>query len=327
MHDVHCRRRCSRRVAACGVRASGARPTSTSASRCRRPVRRRRSAFPRRTRSSCCRRRSAARRSTGSSSTTASDTTQGGHQHAQAHLGEQGRRDRRLDDHAELARDGRRRRRRRDADDLDGGVGAHRRSGESEDEVGVQDAAERLADGRRDRRAHEGERREDDGLHRLRRRVRRRLARRDAGARRRPPASRSSPRRSTTATTRRSPGQVLKLVAANPDAVLIARGGHARRDAAEGARRAQLQGQDLPDARRRESRLPARRRQGRQRHDPADRPDAGLRAAAGLQSDQEGRGGVHQQVRSEVRQGLALDVRRPRVGCVSAAVGARFPKR
>ena len=52
----------------------------------------------------------------------ASDTTRAVHQHAQAHRGEQGRRDRRLDDHAELARDGRRRRGRRDADDLDGGV-------------------------------------------------------------------------------------------------------------------------------------------------------------------------------------------------------------
>ena len=42
---------------------------------------------------------------------------------------------------------------------------------EPEDEVGVQDAAERRADGGRDRRQHEGERREDDGLHRLRRRA------------------------------------------------------------------------------------------------------------------------------------------------------------
>ena len=77
-------------------------------------------------------------------------------------------------------------------------------------------------------------------------------------------------------------GQVLKLVAANPDAILIGAAGTPGRDAAEGAGRAQLQGQDLPDARRRQSRLPARRRQGRQRHDPADRPDAGLRAAARL---------------------------------------------
>ena len=73
--------------------------------------------------------------------------------------------------------------------------------------------------------AHEGERREDDGLHRLRRRLRRRLARRDAATRRRPPASRSSPRRNTTAPTPSVTGQVLKLVAANPDAILIAAAG------------------------------------------------------------------------------------------------------
>ena len=73
-----------------------------------------------------------------------SDTTKAVTNTQEAHLRRQGRRDRRLDDHAELAGDGRRRRRCRDADDLDGGVGAHRRSGEPEDEVGVQDAAERL---------------------------------------------------------------------------------------------------------------------------------------------------------------------------------------
>ncbi len=101
----------------------------------------------------------------------------------------------------ELARDGRRGRRRRDADDLDGGVRAHRRSGESQDQMGVQDAAERLADGRRDRHQHEGERREDDGVHRLRRRLRRRLARGNAALGGTPPASRSSARRSTTAPT------------------------------------------------------------------------------------------------------------------------------
>ena len=54
-------------------------------------------------------------------------------------------------------------------------------------------------------------------------------------------------------------GQVLKLVAAKPDAILIGASGTPARDAAEGARRARLQGQDLPDARRRQSRLPARR--------------------------------------------------------------------
>ena len=53
---------------------------------------------------------------------------EGGDQHQEAHLRGQGRRDRRLDDHAELAGDDRRRRRRGDADDLDGRVGADRRS-------------------------------------------------------------------------------------------------------------------------------------------------------------------------------------------------------
>ena len=84
-------------------------------------------------------------------------------------------------------------------------------------------------------------------------------------------------------------GQVLKLIAAKPDAILIGAVGHARRHAAEGAGRARLQGQDLPDARRRQSRLPARGGRRRQRHDPADRPDAGVRAAAGQQSGQESR--------------------------------------
>ena len=61
---------------------------------------------------------------------------QGRHQHAQADHRGQGRRHRRLDDHAELAGDGRRRRRGRDADDLDGRVGADRRPGEPEDASG-----------------------------------------------------------------------------------------------------------------------------------------------------------------------------------------------
>ena len=75
-------------------------------------------------------------------------------------------------------------------------------------------------------------------------------------------------------------GQVLKLVAANPDAILIGASGTPARDAAEGARRAPLQGQDLPDARRRQSRFPARMRRRLQRHVAADRADARVRAAA-----------------------------------------------
>ena len=162
--------------------------------------------------------------------------------------------DRRLDDHAELAGDGRRRRRRRDADDLDGGLGADHRSGEPEDEVGVQDAAERRADGRRHRRPHEGQRREDDGLHRLRRRA---------------TATAGSPRSALRADRRhqdRRRGEVQPQRRVGHRAGAEARRResrrdpdrrrrHARRDAAEGARRAQLQGQDLPDARRRRTRI------------------------------------------------------------------------
>ena len=50
---------------------------------------------------------------------------------------------------------------------------------ESEDALGLQDAAERLPDGGCDRRAYESERRQDDRLHRLQRRLRRELVRRD----------------------------------------------------------------------------------------------------------------------------------------------------
>ena len=65
-----------------------------------------------------------------------SDTTKAVTNTRKLDLRGQGRRDRRLDDHAELAGDGRRRGRRRDADDLDGRVGADRRSGQPEDPAG-----------------------------------------------------------------------------------------------------------------------------------------------------------------------------------------------
>ena len=77
---------------------------------------------------------------------------------------------------------------------------------------------------------------------------------------------------------------------------------HAGRHAAEGARGARLQGQDLPDARRGQSGFPARRRQGRQRHAAADRPDAGVRAAARLERGEEDGRRIRDQVRAEVRR-------------------------
>ena len=60
-------------------------------------------------------------------------------------------------------------------------------------------------------------------------------------------------------------GQVLKLISRQSRRDPDRRRRHARRHAAEGARGARLQGQDLPDARRGQSGFPARRRQGRQR--------------------------------------------------------------
>jgi branched-chain amino acid transport system substrate-binding protein len=74
-------------------------------------------------------------------------------------------------------------------------------------------------------------------------------------------------------------GQVLKMMGANPDAVLIA-GSGTPAALPEKALKERLQGQDLPDARRGQPRLPARVRQGLRRHVPAGRPAAGGRATA-----------------------------------------------
>ena len=111
-------------------------PTSTSASRCRRPARPPRSASRKRTRSSCCRRRSAARRSTGSCSTTP-PTRRKAVTNTRKLITED-----KVDvivgstitpnslAMVDVVADA------RDADDLDGGVGADRRSDESEDAAG-----------------------------------------------------------------------------------------------------------------------------------------------------------------------------------------------
>ena len=101
-----------------------------------------------------------------------------GSQCTQADQRRQGRCAGRLDGDAELARDDRRCGRKRNADDLDGGIEPHRRSGRRQATLGVQDAAERSADGAGHRRAHAGPGHQDGGLHRLRRRLRRRLVER-----------------------------------------------------------------------------------------------------------------------------------------------------
>jgi branched-chain amino acid transport system substrate-binding protein len=93
-------------------------------------------------------------------------------------------------------------------------------------------------------------------------------------------------------------GQVLKIVSANPDAVLI---GAAGTPGATPQKELVARGYKARSTRRTASptRLPARRRQGRQRHAAADRADAGVRAAARFQSDQEGGRRIHRQVRNK----------------------------
>lgn len=75
-------------------------------------------------------------------------------------------------------------------------------------------------------------------------------------------------------------GQVLKILSAKPDAVLIRWRRNARRPAAKIAKGKRLQGHHLPDTRRRQCRLPARLRQGLRRHLPAGGPGAGGRTTA-----------------------------------------------
>ena len=91
-------------------------------------------------------------------------------------------------------------------------------------------------------------------------------------------------------------GQILKLMAAKPDAILIAGRGHADRAAAAHADRTWLQRPDLSDARHRHARVHQARRQGRGRHAVSD--PAGGRGAhvAGRSSGEEGGARVHQRI-------------------------------
>lgn len=81
-------------------------------------------------------------------------------------------------------------------------------------------------------------------------------------------------------------GQALKIMAAKPDAVLVGLR-HARRAARENAQGARLQGQVLPDARRRECRFPARGWQGRRGHAAARGAGAGCAPVARQPSGEE----------------------------------------
>ena len=104
-------------------------------------------------------------------------------------------------------------------------------------------------------------------------------------------------------------GQVLKLIAAKPDAVLIAAvGGPAVLPQATLYDQG-YKGTDLSDARRRHRRL-HQARQGEGRGDDSRRGlDAGDRRRTGQRSDQEGRERLHERVRKAVRYATG-DVRR-----------------
>ena len=83
-------------------------------------------------------------------------------------------------------------------------------------------------------------------------------------------------------------GQVLKVMATKPDAVLIAGSGTPAALPQKSAARARLHRRLLPDSRGGQPRLRPRRRQGRRRHRAAGRPRAGGVAVAGQRADQGG---------------------------------------
>ena len=112
-------------------------------------------------------------------------------------------------------------------------------------------------------------------------------------------------------------GQVLKILAAKPDAVLI---GGAGTPAALPQKALREKGyKHLPDSRRGKQRLPACRRQGRGRHLPTRRPGTGGGPTPRRQSDPQGRPGIRDALRGGTRQGQRHDLRRPHSGRDGAA--------
>ena len=121
-------------------------------------------------------------------------------------------------------------------------------------------------------------------------------------------------------------GQTLKLIAAKPDAMLIAAVGGPGRAAAGDAARPGLQGHDLPDARRGHRRFhQARQGQGR-RHRAGRRTDARHRRDLRRESDQEGGARLHRRVREAVRHASPRRSARTR-GMPGSCSSARFPSR
>ena len=90
-------------------------------------------------------------------------------------------------------------------------------------------------------------------------------------------------------------GQVLKLVAANPDAILVGASGTAAALPQTELRDARLQGADLPDPRRRQHGLHPHRRHGGRRRDHGVGSGDGSRGSARQRADQEAGPGARYQ--------------------------------
>jgi branched-chain amino acid transport system substrate-binding protein len=190
-----------------------------------------------------------------------------------------------------------------DADDLDGRSQPHRRAGRRQAALGLQDAAERHHDGAGDHRPHGRQRRQDGRLHRLRRRLRRGLVPGvQQGGRSKGLTIVANERYNRTDTS--VTGQVLKLMAAKPDAVLIAGSGtpaalpqKTLKERGYAGKIYQTHGVANNDFLRVV-------RQGLRGHLPARRPGAGRRPAAGRPPGEASRRIEYVgQVRSGARQG------------------------
>ena len=184
-------------------------------------------------------------------------------------------------------RDPRRHRRGQGADDGDRGHVGGRRAARREEALGVQDDAERRPHRRRADEAHGEERREDDRLHRLQRSRTARTGTRCSAALAEKAGISIVANERYARTDQSVTGQTLKLIAAKPDAVLIAAvGGPAVLPQATLFDQG-YKGRDLPDARGGDRRLhQARQGEGR-RHRPRRGPDAGDRRDPRLEPDEE----------------------------------------
>jgi branched-chain amino acid transport system substrate-binding protein len=237
----------------------------------------------------------------------ASDTTTRGQEHPQADHREQGRHRHRLDHTPNslamidvVPKPG--------ADDLHGGLGADRRAGGRQEALGVQDAAERHHDGAGDRRAHDQQQRQDGRLHRLCRRLRRRLVPEFSKiAEQANPASSANERFNRTDTS--VTGQVLKMISAKPDAVLIGGAGTPaalpQKSLKERGYKGKYQTHGVANA-------DFLRVGGKdlRRHLPARRAGAGGRTAARQQPGQESGAGI---CRPSTRRRMARAASRPSV--------------